>query len=165
MFKTTDAGKTWERIDGPSDYVAALAMAPNDPKIVFAGTDKGLFQSADGGLSWNQLSQYKGVTVLALAFDNDGNLYASAEEFGLGKSPDLGKTWTSISRAPDSLTVTSIATDSQNKVVYVAGFAAPQGYQEVFKSMSLKETTGNWWARINDGFFPTDYCYAHYEIE
>jgi photosystem II stability/assembly factor-like uncharacterized protein len=132
LFKTIDAGKTWDKLDAPGDYVAALAMSPSDPKIVFAGTDKGLFQSNNGGASWTQLNQYKGLAVLALAFDADGNLYASTVEFGLVVSPDLGKTWESISRPPDNLTTTSITVDSQNKMIYVAGFASPQGYQEVY---------------------------------
>jgi photosystem II stability/assembly factor-like uncharacterized protein len=136
LFKTIDAGKTWDNLDGPGDYVAALAMSPSDPKIVFAGTDKGLFQSNNGGASWTQLNQYKGLAVLALAFGSDGNLYASTEEFGLAISPDLGKTWESINRPPDNLTTTSIAVDSQNKMIYVAGFASPQGYQEVYRSAS-----------------------------
>jgi photosystem II stability/assembly factor-like uncharacterized protein len=134
LFKTIDAGKTWDKLDAPGDYVAALAMSPSDPKIVFAGTGKGLFQSNDGGASWTQLNQYKGLAVLALAFDTDGNLYASTEEFGLAMSPDLGKTWESIRRPPDNLSTTSIAVDSQNKMIYVAGFASPQGYQEVYRS-------------------------------
>jgi hypothetical protein len=137
LFKTTDAGKTWERFDYPDRYVVALAIPPSDSNILFAGTDAGLFVSNDGAASWTQLNQYKDITVMALAFDAEGNLYASTEEFGLGKSPDLGKTWENISRPPDSLTATSIAVDSQNRVIYVAGFAAPQGYQEVFRSSSL----------------------------
>jgi hypothetical protein len=135
LFKTADAGKTWEKLDGPSvDYISALAMSPSDTNIVFAGTDSGLLESTDGGASWTLLNQYKGIIIFALTFDADGNLYASTDEFGLTKSSDLGKTWQSIERPPDSLTTTSIAVDSQNKLIYVAGFASPQGYQEVFKS-------------------------------
>ena len=74
---------------------------------------------------------------MALAFDVYGNLYALTQEFGLAKSSDLGKTWENINRPPDSLTATSIAVDAPNKIIYVAGFAAPQGYQEVFRSSSL----------------------------
>ena len=138
IFKTTNAGKTWQKLDNPpAQYVTSLAISPNDPKIVFAGTNNGLFESEDGGASWTQLNQYKGIAVMALAFDTDGSLYASIEESGLSKSSDLGKTWENINRPPDNLTATSIAVDSQNKIIYVAGFAAPQGYQEVFRSRAL----------------------------
>ena len=138
LFKTTDAGKTWEKFDYPAQYVTSLAISPNDHKVIFAGTNDGVFQSNDGAANWTQISQYKGIGVMALAFDTDGNLYASTEEFGLAKSSDLGKTWRSINRPPNSLTATSIVVDSQNKVLYVSGYAAPQGYQEVFRSSSLE---------------------------
>lgn len=133
LFKTMDAGSTWDKFDYPDDYVTALAIAPNDPKVMFAGTPSGVFQSNDGDASWTQLNQYKGIGIMALAFDAEGHLYASTQEFGLAVSSDLGKTWQNINRPPDSLTATSIAVDSQNNVLYVAGHAAPQGYQEIFK--------------------------------
>jgi len=133
LFKTTDAGSTWDSFDYPRDYVNALAIAPDDPNRIFAGTPDGLYQSDDGAATWTQLNQYKGIVVMALSFDAEGTLYASTEEFGLAKSSDLGETWENINRPPDSLTTTSIAADSQNNVLYVAGHAAPQGYQEVFR--------------------------------
>lgn len=145
LFKTTDAGKTWDKFDYPGQYVTALAISPNDPKVIFAGASDGVYQSSDGAASWTQLNQYKGIGVMALAFDADSNLYASTREFGLAKSSDLGKTWQSINHPPDSLTATSIVVDSQNKLIYVAGFAAPQGYQEVFRSSSLD---GDQWELI-----------------
>jgi sortilin (neurotensin receptor 3) len=133
LFKTTDSGKTWEKFDYPGQYVTSLAISPSDSNVIFAGTSEGLYQSEDGAVSWTQLNQYKGIGVMALAFDSQGPLYASTEEFGLAKSSDRGITWESINRPPDTLTATSIAVDSQNDVLYVAGYAAPQGYQEVFK--------------------------------
>ena len=145
IFKTTDAGKTWDKFDYPGKYVAALAISPNDPKIILAGTNEGLFQSNDGAATWTQINQYKGIGIMALAFDAEDNLYASTEDFGLARSSDLGKTWESVNRPPDSLTATSIAIDSQNKIIYVAGFAAPQGYQEVFRSSSLN---GDGWQLV-----------------
>ncbi|AFU57631.1 BNR repeat-containing glycosyl hydrolase [Candidatus Nitrososphaera gargensis Ga9.2] len=133
LFKTTDAGSTWDKFDYPGKYVIALAIAPDDPNVIFAGTPSGLFQSNDSAESWTQLDQYKGIAVMALTFDAEGNLYASTEEFGLAKSSDLGKSWENINRPPDNLIATSIAVDSENKLLYVAGHSASQGYQEVFR--------------------------------
>lgn len=146
LFKTADAGQTWQKFDNPPvQYVTSLAIYPTNPKVMFAGTNSGLFESEDGAASWTQVDEYKGISVMALAFDVDGNLYASTEESGLAKSSDLGKTWENINRPPDSVTATSIAVDSQNKIIYVAGFAAPQGYQEVFRSSSLE---GDGWQLV-----------------
>lgn len=132
LFKTTDAGKTWNVFDYPGQHVTSLAISPSDPNVIFAGTDDGLYQSNNGADSWTQLSQYKGISVLALAFDVEGTLYASTEEFGLAKSSNLGKTWESINGPPDNLTATTIAVDLQNKVLYIAGDTAPQGYHGIF---------------------------------
>ena len=138
IFKTPDAGQTWQRLDNPPvQYVTSLAISPTDPMVVFAGTNSGLYESNDGAATWTHLNQYEGIAVQALAFDVDGNLYTSTEESGLAKSSDSGKSWEKINRPPDSLTATSIAVDSQDKTIYVAGYAAPQGYQEVFRSSSL----------------------------
>lgn len=51
LFRTTDAGKTWETLQYP-DYISALTISPNDSQIIFAGTGKGIFQSTDGAKSW-----------------------------------------------------------------------------------------------------------------
>lgn len=130
LFTTVDAGKTWETLQYP-DYVSALAISPNDSNVVLAGTGKGIFQSNDGAKSWIQLDQYKGITILALSFDEEGVLYTS-NQFGLSRSSDLGSTWEKINTP--NLTATSIAVDSQNKIIYVAGYSS-EGFQEVYRSL------------------------------
>ena len=130
LFKTMDAGITWDTLQYP-DIVSALAISPNDPNMAFAGTGKGIFVSNDGAKSWTQLEPYKGILIFALTFDDNGILYASSANFGLVRSPDLGKTWESLK--DPSLTITSIAIDSQNKIIYVAGYSS-EGFQEVYRS-------------------------------
>lgn len=129
LFKTTDGGETWNKLDYP-EYIMTLAIAPNDANKIFAGTGRGIFQSDDGGSSWTQLNEYKGIQVFAMAFDADGTLYASTETFGLSKSKDFGETWEKIERP--ELTITSIAADSENETIYIAGFSS-NGFQEVHK--------------------------------
>ena len=131
LFKTTNAGKTWETLQYP-EYISALAISPLDSHMVFAGTGKGIFQSNDGAKSWTLINEYKGILVFALSFDDEGVVYASTSNFGLSKSSDLGKTWEKINHP--NLVITSIAVDSQNKIIYVAGYS-PDGYQEVYRSL------------------------------
>jgi hypothetical protein len=128
LFKTTDAGKTWETLEYP-EYISALAITPNDSNTIFAGTGNGIFKSTDGGKTWNHLT-YKGLTVFALAFDDDGMLFASVGTIGLVKSVDFGESWEDLQDF--DLTITSIAPDSQNKIIYVAGYSS-EGFQEVYK--------------------------------
>ena len=128
LFKTVDAGKTWETLE-PPEYVSALAFSPNDSDIIFAGTGNGIYKSEDGGKTWQHVS-YKGLSVFALAFDDNGKLFASVKTFGVVQSNDFGKSWENLIHV--DLTVTSIAADSQNDEIYVGGYSSG-GFQEVYK--------------------------------
>lgn len=133
LFKTKNAGKSWESLPVP-DYITALAIDPNDANVVlagFAGNQKAIAKSSDGGVSWTMLDQYKGLTVLALHFDDAGVLYTSTSERGLAKSVDTGQSWEKIEKP--ALTITSIVSDSQNGIIYVAGYS-PDGFEEVYSS-------------------------------
>jgi len=58
LLKSTDAGRTWTSIAGnlPENHpVLALVEDPVNPKLLFVGTEFGLFFTADGGAKWVQL--------------------------------------------------------------------------------------------------------------
>jgi hypothetical protein len=56
MFRSIDGGATWAQIPstaGPDFYfVNRIAIHPNAPQTILAGTSAGVFRSADGGTSW-----------------------------------------------------------------------------------------------------------------
>lgn len=66
LFKTTDGGKTWNKIHNgfPKGQLGriAIATAPSKPEILYAvleteeAKDKGLYRSEDGGNSWKHLN-------------------------------------------------------------------------------------------------------------
>jgi len=129
LFKTVDAGKTWETLEYP-EYISALAISPNDSELIFVGTGNGIFKSDNGGQTWIHLDAYQRLSVFALAFDDDGQLFASIKTFGIVQSNDFGDSWESLIRI--DLTVSSIVADSQNNEIYVGGFSSG-GFQEVYK--------------------------------
>ena len=129
LFKTVDAGQTWETLE-PPEYISALTISPDDSELIFAGTGNGIFKSDNSGKSWIHLNAYQGLSVYALAFDDNGKLFASVKTFGIVQSNDFGDSWESLTHI--DLTVSSIVADSQNDEIYVGGFSSG-GFQEVYK--------------------------------
>ncbi len=57
LFRTKDLGKSWKRIIDDTDvrgYVLCFAQDPVEPRLMFAGTEYGLYVSFDGGEEWNR---------------------------------------------------------------------------------------------------------------
>jgi photosystem II stability/assembly factor-like uncharacterized protein len=67
-FKSTDYGATWERLvppDGPvRGYAHVIKEDLVNPRLLFLGTEVGLWVTLDGGKSW---AQYKGASFPAVA--------------------------------------------------------------------------------------------------
>jgi photosystem II stability/assembly factor-like uncharacterized protein len=59
IFKTTDFGKTWTRATGnlpEGAWVWVIREDPKVPRLIYAGTEIGLFVSRDDGTSWFELA-------------------------------------------------------------------------------------------------------------
>ncbi len=59
IFRTTNAGSSWTDIssDLPNTPVDAILVDPDDPEVLFIGTDIGAFYTTTGGASWSALGQ------------------------------------------------------------------------------------------------------------
>ncbi|MBC2839383.1 hypothetical protein [Robiginitalea sp. SC105] len=56
-YRTRDYGRTWERIvDGEdvASYTLSIVQDPENPNLLFLGTDDGLYYSMDGASSWSK---------------------------------------------------------------------------------------------------------------
>ena len=117
LYKSTDAGKTFEKILYINDKtgVADIAVDPVNPNTVYAttwefrrtpysfnsgGKSSGIYKSTDGGKTWKELTNGLpakpfGRTALALAPSEPNNLVAivEAEKTGLYLSTDGGESW------------------------------------------------------------------------
>ena len=73
VFKSEDAGHTWRPVfdDQEAQSIGALAVAPSDPNVVWAGTGEafirsnvsignGVYRSTDGGESWKKMRRELG---------------------------------------------------------------------------------------------------------
>ncbi|MGH7848649.1 MAG: WD40/YVTN/BNR-like repeat-containing protein [Candidatus Binatia bacterium] len=113
LYRTDDAGATWEKISSPLDdyYTWSLAIDPVEPDVMFAGTGTptpaGIFRSTDGGKSWERRPVQVAATcsavgvprVTAIAIDPIGrkNIWVGLEVDGVRVSTDRGDTWNTAS--------------------------------------------------------------------
>jgi photosystem II stability/assembly factor-like uncharacterized protein len=125
MFKSYDAGKTWENIGLPNaGQIGQIRIHPKDPDIVFVAVmgslfadskERGVYKSEDGGKSWRKVlyaNAKAGAVDITFEPGNARVLYASTwnirrtpfslssggDGSGLWKSTDMGETWKNISK-------------------------------------------------------------------
>ena len=56
-YRTRDFGRSWERIvdaDDVASYTLSIIQDPENPNLLFLGTDDGLYYSMDGASSWSK---------------------------------------------------------------------------------------------------------------
>ncbi|MBV8809123.1 MAG: hypothetical protein JO033_10650 [Acidobacteriaceae bacterium] len=67
LYKTTDYGKTWQRItDGlpENSFTRVIREDPNRRNLLYAGTETGIWVSFDGGAKWQSLQLNLPVTPI-----------------------------------------------------------------------------------------------------
>ena len=122
VFKSTDAGKTWNEILSTNDKsgVADMVMDPSNPRKLIAalweygrtpwdfysgGKGSGLYITYDGGDHWKKITSEEGMPKgdlgrigLAIAPSSPNIVYAlvEAKENGLYKSTDGGEQWSLV---------------------------------------------------------------------
>jgi photosystem II stability/assembly factor-like uncharacterized protein len=82
--------------NSPSGGVSALATAPSDGQVVYAGAaGSGLYRSEDGGASWAKVASdlEVGIHALAIAPDDPDHVYMLAAWERVYASEDGGRSW------------------------------------------------------------------------
>ncbi|HYM61792.1 MAG TPA: glycoside hydrolase [Thermoanaerobaculia bacterium] len=151
VWKSNDYGRVWTPIfdDQPTGSIGALAIAPSDPSVIYAGSGEGLqrpdlstgdgvYKSADGGKSWQHLGLRDGQQIPAIAVDPRdanrvfvavlGHPYGPNEERGIFRSTDGGRTFQKVLYKDENTGGMDIAIDPTNPDnVYAVLWAARQG--------------------------------------
>jgi photosystem II stability/assembly factor-like uncharacterized protein len=129
VYRTKDGGKTWERIspksNGELKNFDSLAIDPQNPSVIYAGTFHLPWKTTDGGVHW--ISIHAGMIddsdVLSLVIDskNSKRVYASACS-GIYRSENSGAGWQKIQGIPFSARRTyAIRQDPYNPQIFYAG--------------------------------------------
>jgi photosystem II stability/assembly factor-like uncharacterized protein len=145
VWKTVDAGVYWRCVsDGflTSATIGALAVAPSDPNVIYAGTGEttiridvsygdGVYRSTDAGRTWQHLglaeTRHIGricvhpqdpdlVYVAAL-----GDAFGSNEARGVYRSKDGGRTWKKVLYRNADAGAVDLSMDPTNPRILYAG--------------------------------------------
>ncbi|MCX6550415.1 MAG: sialidase, partial [Acidobacteria bacterium] len=144
IFKTSDGGQYWEPIfdDQPVASIGSLAVAPSDPRVVWAGTGEGkirsnisvgqgIYKSTDAGKTWTLMGLERTGRILRLVIhpqDPDivvacalGHAYGPQPERGVFRTVDGGKTWSRVLFVDENTGCSDVAIDTSNPRVLFAG--------------------------------------------
>jgi len=119
VWKTTDGGANWTPLfdKEPISSIGAIAIAPSDHNVIYAGTGEaairgnttygtGVFKSVDGGRTWQNVGLKDSHQIGALIIDprNEnvvlvaalGHAFGPNQERGIFRTADGGITWTKV---------------------------------------------------------------------
>jgi photosystem II stability/assembly factor-like uncharacterized protein len=150
VFRTRDAGRTWEKVLFVSDSTGAVDVEfkPDDPNTLYASMwraerkpwtiisgayEGGIYRSTDGGTTWKKLEGglpkgLFGKSNVAVSAADPRRVYAlieAASGAGLYRSNDAGDSWTRVNDQPSLITrpfyYTTLGADPTNADVVYAG--------------------------------------------
>ena len=119
VWKTTDGGANWTPLfdKEPISSIGAIAVAPSDHNVVYAGTGEaairgnttygtGVFKSIDAGKTWQNVGLKDSRQIGAMTVDPRnadvvlvaalGHAFGPNQERGIFRTADGGKTWTKV---------------------------------------------------------------------
>ncbi|MCB9081549.1 MAG: glycosyl hydrolase [Lewinellaceae bacterium] len=182
VWKTEDAGTTWVNIsdrDFQSGTIGAIAIAPNDPNIIYVGTGEhavrgtmtshgdGVYRSTDGGQTWQHLGLVESRHIAAIAIhpSNPDIVYVAAQGAqygrsttrGVYRSTDGGRHWQQILYIDELTGACDLSLDPNNPRVLYAGMwdhqRQPWYMRSGGKGSGLYKSTdgGDNWEKLTNG--------------
>ena len=144
IWKTVDGGIHWKPVfdDKPVHAIGALAVAPSDHQIIWAGTGEpfirsnvsvgdGVWKSLDGGDTWEHAGlDFPGrVSRIIIHPTNPdivyvgalGHGYAPQKERGIYRTTDGGKNWELVLHVNDNTGTSDLVMDPSNPRILFAG--------------------------------------------
>lgn len=96
LWKSTDGGRHWKRLDLEASNLDAVSVAPTDADTVYASTPGAVYRSRDAGRSWESVLAHRAKALLAHPTE-PGVVFAGAQKhpeyWDVLLSRDGGETW------------------------------------------------------------------------
>ena len=167
VWKTTNGGSHWRNIsDGyfNTASIGALAVAPSDPNVIYAGTGEvtfrtdsttgdGVYKTTDGGRTWQHmgLTETRQIGDIVIHPDDADTVYVAAhgsvfgnnEERGVYRTTNGGETWEQVLYKNDRAGAVDLAMDLNNPRIIFASFFHLRRYHHVLET-GVDEDCGLW---------------------
>ncbi|MFC1935939.1 WD40/YVTN/BNR-like repeat-containing protein [Chloroflexota bacterium] len=105
--------------------IRALAIAPGNPEVLYAGAESGgVYKSTDGGAIWqrsnNGMDPQAAVQDIVVDPTNPQVLYAADLRTGVYRSDDGGRLWVRINESLRTRAVKALAISADGGILYAA---------------------------------------------
>jgi photosystem II stability/assembly factor-like uncharacterized protein len=144
IWKSEDGGEYWRPVfdDQPDHAIGALAVAPSDPEIVWAGTGEphirsnvslgtGVYKSTDGGETWQHMGLASPIRTSRIVIDPTnpdivyvavlGHGHGPQQERGIFRTKNGGETWEHVLFVDENTGASSLEMDPNNPRILFAG--------------------------------------------
>jgi photosystem II stability/assembly factor-like uncharacterized protein len=185
VWVTHNAGRTWTPIfdSQPVASIGAIAVAPSDPNVIYAGSGEadmrsdiqhgdGMYKSVDAGKTWSHIGLDDSNQIGRVVVDPKdpnvvyvaalGHQYGPNPERGVFKSTDGGKTWSKVLYKDQNTGAIDLAIDpSDPNVLFASLWQTRRPPWNVYPPSNgpgsgLYKSTdaGKTWAQITGHGFP-----------
>jgi photosystem II stability/assembly factor-like uncharacterized protein len=184
IWKTVNGGLDWKPIfdDKPVHSIGALAIAPSDHAVIYAGTGEsfirsnisvgdGVWKSTDGGSTWTHIGLVNSGRISRIVVHPTnpdiawvaavGHAYAPQKDRGVFMTTDGGSTWQHVLYVDDNTGASDIVLHPANPRILFAGMWQLELKTWIRKSggpgsgLYMSKDGGCTWKKLENNGLPT----------